>query len=260
MKKILNILKHNDCDYGEYPDHEFDLVPFPSQKRPVFSSDNLATVNRAYYLDDKRFKEALNSAESAWGTPGHVRDISWRLHVLIWAFSIAVSRNNKPVLVELGTGRGYMMRGLSSYYRDVPLLGYLFDSFTPNLPDSDQPELASVQMRFSYAQTNQDIADLTQHLNKNPNQKFELVKGILPYTLECLTLEHVDFLHVDLNSADAESKCLEKLDNVVSPLTIVVFDDTGAPGSEKQRLVHHAYADSKNKKLLYLPTGQSLIF
>ncbi len=82
--KTIKILKHNGVNLLEYPEKSWSFVPFPDQKGDVFNADNLATVNRHNFLRCPKFMAAKYAAESRWGG-GNVRDISWRLHIMLWA-------------------------------------------------------------------------------------------------------------------------------------------------------------------------------
>lgn len=260
MKRI-KILNHNGIDIRSYPDKSWFMVPFPSQKMPIYNNDNLATVNRPYFLEDQKFIAAHDRAKKAWTNVE--RDISWRLHVLIWAFGVCLSRaqNNKILMLELGTGKGYMCRGLANYYSGHDFQAYLCDSFTPNLPGLDEIEEVDNNTRFAYSNSQNDIDELLADINSY-GEKFKLIKGVLPGSLGVkeFDFQKIDFLHVDLNSSAAELSCLELLVPNLKVDSIILFDDTGAPGSNDQYVVHKNFAEKVGRPILYLPTGQSLIF
>jgi hypothetical protein len=255
----LKILQHNGIDILNYPEKNWLMAPFPKQKSPIYNNDNFATVNRAYFKDDKKFQAALNDAKSAWKNTK--RDISWRLHVLIWAFGIALARKGKKIIfVELGTGKGYMARGVASFYAKDNFNGYLFDTFLPNLPDSDNNLEIDKDKRFAYASHAKDVFVLEKEINKY-GDKFKLIKGHLPQSINnsALGQQKIDFLHIDLNHAVAEQETLKDLAPNIDSNTVILFDDTGAPGSKDQQIVHADFAMKINKQILYLPTGQALI-
>jgi hypothetical protein len=77
---------------------------------------------------------AKYAAESRWGG-GNVRDISWRLHIMLWASGRALKiANDDAIYIECGTGRGYMAAGIAEYHNfksNGPNF-YLIDNFLQN--------------------------------------------------------------------------------------------------------------------------------
>lgn len=67
------------------------------------------------------------------------------------------------------------------------------------------------------------------------------------------------FLHVDLNSAEAEVGALRAIwPNLVGG-AVVILDDYGFPDFEMSRRAHDELADELGYEILALPTGQGLI-
>ena len=254
-------LQHNGVNISEYPSDDWLLAPFPRQKSPIYCNDNLATVNRPYFLEDVNFLECLNAAKSAWGE--NKRDISWRLHVFLWAASSALASSDDQVFVELGTGRGYMVRALAKSGIGKKLRAYCFDSFTPNLPISADANSADIKNRFSYIQAPSELNSLhedIQSFNSISTRRFSFVQGLLPNSLRAYlgTFGKIDLIHIDLNHAESEIRSLELLAPLIRNDTTLLFDDTGAPGSEEQWKAHLRFLRDLGKSPLYLPTGQCL--
>lgn len=232
------------------------MVPFPNQKGKLYNADNLATVNRTGFDEDESFNEALASAESRWGTPGEVRNISWRLHVVLFAASEARRKfANKCIWVELGTGKGYMAAGICKYFEkfnDNPTL-YCFDSFSKALHTAD----GKIHHPAPFAYTS-DYQEVLSYFSKNKNIKIE--KGILPNALVSLPNLKISFLHVDLNDAVAEYESLNALKSKLKRGAIIVFDDYGGPGGQLQSKIHEKFALENKRNLMVIPTGQAIIF
>ena len=259
--KKLTILPHNGVCLEDYPCQEFQLYPYPASKQPIFNHDNLSTPNRPYYLEDADFLEVLYLAESRWGTPGLVRDISWRLHILLTFFAMAYAKNPNGCYVELGTGKGYMAFGIANYFKSTALKSYLYDTFFPDLP-CIQHNTTDSTSRFAYAEGGKDYSiQLEGSLNGiSKIQEWNVIQGMLPDVLTPnLPRYPISFLHVDLNEPAAEIASLQILEHLMDENTIILFDDTGAPGAESQHVAHKNYAKSRGKKLLYLPTGQAVL-
>lgn len=253
----INVKFHNGVSLFDYPEFNWNIVPFPAQKGDVFNADNLATVNRHKFLQAEKFIAARNVAESRWGVPGSVRDISWRLHVMLWASGIALKnqRAKDALFVECGTGRGYMAAGICKYHqfdKNSPLF-YLIDIFEPYLTSSDG-KVVSNPAHFAYSDGDEEVRNYFAKYNS-----ITVMKGRVPEILHSLPNKPICFLHLDLNNADAEEGALEFLKSRFIKGSVIVFDDYGGHGGESQALIHEKFADSANRNLLVLPTGQAII-
>lgn len=246
-------LRHNGVPLTEYLADEWSVVVFPSAKGRPLNADNLATVNDHSFLDDPAFQHALRAAEARW--PEGSRDISWRLHVLLWSGMTALRTHAQGDLVELGTGRGYMAAGLcaaTEWGRNDLTTGrslHLFDTFAPRLPDEDE----GAEPRFYYAN---GVDDVVRHFEQFAGVRVHA--GLLPGTLSDLQSSEVCFVHIDLNHAAAEIASLDALRPAMRPGTFLLFDDSGNPGCGPQLDAHRAWARSHGADLLLLPTGQGL--
>lgn len=251
------ILKHNGLQINDYPEDSWYLVPFPKQKGIPYNSDNLATVNRASFLSDNRFSSALKVAEKRWEQSGFIRDISWRLHVFLWAFGTAQKMNDENTIsVECGTGKGYMAAAACEFFEGcIGMEFYLLDSFRSTMPNIDGDQLSTGKQLFAYADGKEEVERYFSNV-----QAIKIIEGIIPDSLKELPTERkINFLHMDLNSAKAERSALEELKSRFVKGTIILFDDYGGPGGELQSHVHDKFAEQNDKQLLILPTGQAII-
>jgi len=265
LKKIIGLevqlTTHNGINIADYPEKKWYLVPFPEQKGLPFNNDNLATVNRHNFIEDLRFNSALLSAESRWknNKSESVRNISWRLHTALWAASVGLSNLDveNEIFVECGTGKGYMAAGICDYFKWDKLrpLFYLIDSFKPTMPDEEGIQIKDGKKLFVYADGDEEVR---KYFSKYLNIK--VIKGVIPSILNELPNDRIiKFLHLDLNSHIAEEQALEKLTDRFSSGSVILFDDYGGPGGDKQAIIHESFAKKNNKSLLVLPTGQALI-
>ena len=265
IKKIIKydfvLTNHNGINIEDYPEKNWFFVPFPAQKGIPFNNDNLATVNRHNFLEDNRFKSAQFSAEARWklNVNESVRNISWRLHIALWAANIGLQNIDieNDIFVECGTGKGYMAAGICDYFRwdkQMPIF-YLIDSFIPTMPDEEGFQIENGKNLFVYADGDEEVRNYFSKYNN-----IEIIKGIIPSTLQYLpNKKNIKFLHLDLNSHIAEEQALENLSGRFTSGSVLLFDDYGGPGGEKQAIVHDSFAKKYNKYLLTLPTGQALI-
>jgi hypothetical protein len=264
-KKLIGVefylTNHNGINIEEYPEKIWYLVPFPAQKGLPFNNDNLATVNRHSFLEDFSFISARLTAEARWknNSSESVRNISWRLHTILWAASIALknSDNENEIFVECGTGKGYMAAGICDYFKWDKLMPsfFLIDSFKPTMPDEEGIQIKGGKKLFVYADGDEEVR---KYFSKYP--KIDVIKGVIPSILnELPNNKIIKFLHLDLNSHLAEEQTLVKLKDKFTSGSVILFDDYGGPGGEKQALIHESFAKNNNKSLLVLPTGQALI-
>jgi hypothetical protein len=131
FKVKLDIKNHNGEDLLTYPEIQWVLTPFPKFKGHVYNSDNLATVNRHNFINEPRFIQAEKIARKRWTDSN--RDISWRLHTVLWAAGNALKSNiDSSMIVECGTGRGFMAAAIINYYNfdDNSPDFYLIDTFS----------------------------------------------------------------------------------------------------------------------------------
>jgi hypothetical protein len=246
---------HNGTRLRDYPEELWDFVPFPAQKGEPYVADNLATVNDHSFREESRFIAAHEAASSRWelGT----RDIRWRLHVFLWAVETALRTHPNAALVELGTGNGYMAAGACDYFDwgETALTAdrslWLIDSFETKRRD-EAPQ--GGPRRFFYADGDDEVRT---HFARYRGVK--VVRGWLPEVIDVTPIdERVCFVHVDLNSANAEVSSLERLGSRLLGGAIVVFDDSGNPGCKDQLLAHREWALSRSASFLQLPSGQGL--
>jgi len=250
----LDIKNHNGEDLLTYPEKQWMLTPFPKFKGHIYNSDNLATVNRHNFINEPKFIQAEKMAQKRWVDSN--RDISWRLHTVLWAAGNALKSNiESSMMVECGTGRGFMAAAIIDYYNfshNSPDF-YLIDTFSKKLAQLDGKDTDS-PAEFAYTD---DANEVIEYFSKSPN--VHVLKGLIPDILNDLPDKNISFLHVDLNSASAEKSALDFLANKLVSGSIVLFDDYGGYGGEDQALVHESFSIKHNQELFISPTGQSFI-
>lgn len=257
----VQIEQHNGQTIYAYPENEWFLVPFPKQKGKLYNSDNLATVNRHEFINNEKFKLALHKAEERWkeNNTSQVRDISWRLHTMLWSLSNALRNieNESTIFVECGTGKGYMAAAICEYFKwdaDKPKL-YLIDSFRSTMPNKDGVQKEDGSKLFVYADGDSEVRQYFSNYNH-----VEIITGFIPGILEKLPENAtIGFLHMDLNNAIAEKEALAYLKPRFKKGTIILFDDYGGYGGNTQAEVHEDFAKKEGMELLVLPTGQALL-
>ena len=86
-----------------------------------------------------------------------------------------------------------------------------------------------------------------------------VVKGIVPDNFEKACPEKISLLHIDMNSSKSEIAALEHLFDRVSPGGIIVFDDFGWLGYDRQTFVEIQWMAQRGHSIMELPTGQGLV-
>jgi O-methyltransferase len=255
----IQLFEHNGESIDKYPSQlGWNLIPFPKEKGNPYNADNLATILRAPFLNDKNFIKARSIAEARWEGVLSKRDISWRLDVMLWAISHSLRVwNNKSIFIECGTGKGYMASAICSYFDwdDTNPDFYLIDSFSPFVPNEKGQQNETSETSFIYSKGDEEIRKYFSKYNK-----VKILKGFIPEVLSSLPNNEIGFLHIDLNSAVAEKAALDVLKSKLVSGAIVLFDDYGGFGGENQAKVHEHFAESMGGRLLTLPTGQALYF
>jgi hypothetical protein len=251
----IKILEHNGESITVYPTQKgWFMVPFPMEKGIPFNADNLATVARFSFLKDERFNAARIAAESRWDK--NPRNITWRLDILLSCVSNALKiSDEKSIMLECGTGRGYMAAGICDYFKKQKINNdlYLFDTFIFEMPAQNGSQDSGINL-FSYADGD---ADVKKYFSSFPH--VHVVKGRVPDSLSALPEDiNISFLHLDLNNSIAEEQALNALIHRIKKGGIILFDDYGGFGGEAQAEVHEAFSKKMNARLFTLPTGQAI--
>ncbi|HWF51209.1 MAG TPA: TylF/MycF/NovP-related O-methyltransferase [Solirubrobacteraceae bacterium] len=222
--------------------YKLKLVP-----RADYDHDALTTSHNHSFLDDPDFRSAYERAVQAAGWD---YGIYWRVHVLLWAARTALKVPG--AFVECGTGRGFMGSAVCRHlaWSDRPF--YLFDTFQPEMvtPDSSRRGHAHSPV---YARGAQEV-----RRNFRDWPGVQLVVGTIPESLGDVNIEHVAFLHIDLNHPAPEAAALRHFWPKLSPGAMVVFDDYAYTGFEASYRSANQVAEELGFSIVSLPTGQGL--
>ena len=217
----------------------------------VYANDNLITFNRnlTFLNNDPKFLDAFTRhAQST-----QEKSLAWRLHTLCWAAKHCLKVPGD--FVECGVYRGFSFSVLTDYldFENVKKDLYLYDTYE-GIPEAYNSENRSNAV---YQKDNDILGHVTRTFAKYKNVK--IVKGIVPDSFEQTCPEKISFLHIDMNSSKSEIAALEKLFDRVSVGGIILFDDFGWLGYDKQTTAEIEFMAQRNHNLLELPTGQGLM-
>jgi O-methyltransferase len=233
--------------------------------RTLFWGDRLMSMDKAAgFWENSAFCKAYDDIKSSiqydqyMGPDG----IAWRLNTLVWAAQCALQVSGD--FVECGVFKGDMSWVVANSvgFAEVPKRFFLYDTFEGFSPQYSSPDDFPLNPNFfSFVNDLYNMPDLfdkvKDRFGKFPNVK--VIKGTLPDTLEQESPETIGYLHIDLNSPDAEIGVLDRLFDRVVPGGVIVFDDYGWVEFMKQKRAEDAFMSGRGYAILELPTGQGLV-
>ncbi|MDH4095653.1 MAG: class I SAM-dependent methyltransferase [Betaproteobacteria bacterium] len=217
----------------------------------TFAGDMMLTFHRNMgFYEDARFMKAFNE-EAA---DEREKSLVWRLHVLCWFARQALRVEGD--FVECGVFRGFSTI-VAARMLDFARSGrqwFLYDTFTGVPADQLNPGGEGSPELFA-------APGLYEACLKRfaPYQNIHVVRGRIPEVLAERAPARVAFLHLDLNSAAAESAAFEFLRERFAPGAVVLLDDYGWRGFRPQKLVADEFFGSMDRPILELPTGQGVV-
>lgn len=219
-----------------------------------YISDMLITMTRNLtFTDDPRFMASFNST----AVSDQEKSLLWRLHVLAWAASHAAHVPGD--FVECGVLHGFSSAVLCKYL-DFAKIGktfYLYDTFA-GLPAETSTEQERKMWNIGYLENPQKwLSNVRGVFAAYPNVK--IVPGIVPASFEQESPRSVAYLHIDMNSVQAEILALKHLFDRVSAGGLIVLDDFGWISNRAQAVAELTFMRERNHAILELPTGQGLV-
>lgn len=224
-----------------------------------FDADGLTTTHNADFLDDPAFQRAYQAGVHT----GHrIMDpaklhIEWRVYVCCWAATHAAHLAGD--FVECGVSTGIVSRAVVDYV-DFNSLGktfYLFDTYE-GIPESQMTEAEKPLALSKNERHYFDCLSLVeQTFAAYPGVR--TVKGAVPESLATVDIDHVSYLHIDMNIAAPEIAALEHFWDRMVPGGIIVFDDYASLAHRPQKSALDATAQKFGAAVLSMPTGQGLL-
>ncbi len=214
-----------------------------------FAADMLITFDRnmGFYKD-----AAFMNAFEAEASNDQERSLLWRLHVLCWCARTGLRRDGD--FVECGVFRGFSS-AVAARCLEFAGIGkdwYLYDTFT-GIPED---QLAPGNQNPGVYQAADLYEDCVRRFAPYPN--IRVIRGTVPEVLKRNAPKTIAFLHLDMNSADAEDGALRFFYERLSPGAMVLFDDYGWRVYREQKLVADEFMAEVGGQIVELPTGQGL--
>ncbi len=231
----------------------------------VFWGDRMLTLDKACgFLDDEAFRRSYQAVRGS-----HIYDaydsphtIAWRLHTLVWAARTALAQQGD--LVECGVFKGDMSWVVANVLGDAlaDRTFYLYDSFeglSPKLSSPrDYPDSPGfLEMANKIYRDPAVYETVMKRFANMPHIK--VVRGFVPDSFMAAIPERIAYLHIDLNSPQAEIAALEQLFDRVVTGGVIVFDDYGWEHYRAQRKAEDSFMAARGHFILELPTGQGLV-
>jgi hypothetical protein len=227
----------------------------------------MLTIDKsAGFLDEPCFRAAFERIRGShqydqYASPS---TIAWRLHTLVWAARGALGLPAGD-FVECGVFKGDMawVVGEATGLEQTGRQFHLYDSFEGFDPtqttEEDFPDLPGFLDHANAIYSTKCLWDgVRARFADLPH--YHLHKGYLPGTLDRDGFpEHIAYLHIDLNVAQVEIACLERLFDRVVPGGMIVFDDYGWKVFHRQKEAEDAFFAERGYQVLELPTGQGLV-
>jgi O-methyltransferase len=260
------IREHGKAELAAAP--IFDLVLrdlVAPHHKTVSWGDRLLTLDKsAAFKDDLRFKRAVGQSKSSTGANQYSSPdgLAWRLNTLIWAGQCALKVPGD--FVECGVYKGDMSWVVSEMV-DLPRTGksfYLYDTFDGFSPkyssDADFPDAPQL---YDLSDRSYKIPQLYEFVRNRFATKayVKVIKGVVPDILHALSPTRIAFLHIDMNSPNAETGALDVLFDRISSGGFVIFDDYGWTVFRKQKHAADQFMAAHGYDILELPTGQGLM-
>jgi O-methyltransferase len=222
-------------------------------KGQFYSNDMLITIGRNMsFKRDKKFMSSFSAGASS----EQEQSLLWRLHTLAWAAKNALKI--KGDFVECGVYKGFCSGVLFDYleFQDLPRQAYLYDTFD-GLPEETSTEAERVA--WNYKQDDKDAVYLAVCEKFSKFDNVHVVRGTVPDSFNLAVPDEIAFLHIDMNSEQAEMLALEHLFDKVTPGGFIVLDDFGWMSNRNQMSAELAFMNERGQHVMELPTGQGLV-
>ena len=234
----------------EQKEQEEALENIISKADTHFLGDEMLVVNKnMHFFNDEKFTKVLDELAVAQIYKG----MAWRLHTLVWASEMALKIDG--CFIECGVFRGFKSDFLLKYFEEKiekrPY--YLFDTFEGI--DTAQSHLSPIS-NSEHNKTN---------LHRFIKYRFKefsnvvITKGSVPDSLKEVNIDKIAFLHLDMNSYQAEIAALEFLWDKIVKGAVIVLDDFGLYSHKSQMEKELPWFEERGYKILELTTGQGIV-
>lgn len=234
---------------------EIKFLPDVLQGEVKYKADGVITSNNADFLKNTRFSRAYQLAEQT--NPWPHFSMQWRTYIVC---TLAEQVKNLPGdFVECGVNTGAYARALIDYidFNSTGKIFYLFDTYE-GLIEEQITEKELTNGIGNYLNTYTNVYEQVCTTFKPFNTK--IIRGMVPDTLPECTSKEICYLSIDMNVSAPEIAALNFFWDKMVSHGVIILDDYGFPGHEEQKSAFDKFVNEKKVPLLYIPTGQAIIF
>jgi len=208
------------------------------------------------FFEGEKFLESYEVGVNSGHSLGAI-NVKWRMATICWA--VRHASHLKGDFVECGVNTGIASLTGARYIEFEKLKDktwYLFDTFC-GIPE----EGLGAQERDKVDLMNRHYFDCFDLVQKNfeDYDNITLVKGVVPESLDSVSIGSVAYLSIDMNLAAPEIAAFRHFWPKLVTGAVVVLDDYGFAGFEEQKEAMDALANEKGVEIFSVPTGQGLL-
>ncbi len=220
-----------------------------------FVADSVATSNNADFLTEPKFKRAyeLALATSPW------KDVEMQWRTFIVCTLAEMVKKLPGDFVECGVNTGAYSRAIIEYinFPQTNKVFYLLDTYEGLVASqiTEEEKMAGVG---DYLKTYTNVYEEVKKTFAQFNTR--IIKGAVPGTLTQCAAEKICYLSIDMNVVEPEIAAANFFWDKLVPGAVMILDDYGFPAHIAQKKAFDAFAAEKKVSILYIPTGQGIIF
>jgi hypothetical protein len=234
----------------------YAFVPL-AENEGLYDVDGLITIHNHDFIKDPAFQSAYARGVKAAGE----YHWKWRVHIGLWAASTA-SRLPGDFL-ECGVNRGFLSTAIMSYldWDSTGKTFYLVDTFAglddKLISDGSVTESERNRMHLDEGFYVTDLDSVRANFSEWRNVR--IIPGAVPVALDQLESREFAYVHLDMNSAAADSAAFETLWPTVARGGIILLDDYAFCGYRDTKIALDKAANKLSVEIASLPTGQGLV-
>ena len=223
-----------------------------------YNQDGLATMHSADFMLDHEFQKAYKNGESTGSWDGY--NIHWRIHIILTLGSLV--KNIEGDYVECGVYKGGSSFALVNHlkFESLSKKFWLFDTYSglseKHVSENEKKNNVIKLYENRYEESYYEEVKTTFAKYKN----VEVVKGAVPDTLSKFSGDKVCYLAIDMNCVIPEISAIKYFWDKIVIGGVVILDDYGWKHHEEQKKAFDDFIAQTNSQIIYLPTGQGIIF
>jgi O-methyltransferase len=257
MQKVKNQIRKLSWFLKHYKQIQpgVEFLPSVFQGPVQYQADGVITSNNCDFINDPRFKAAYKAAEAT--SPWVGFNMPWRVYIVCVLADMV--KNLPGDFVECGVNTGAYSRAVIEYIKFPALhkMFYLLDTYQGLVKEqiTEKEYKAGVG---GYLGSYKDVYE--QVVKTFEPFPVKVIKGAVPGTLSQCDAKKICYLSIDMNVVEPEIAAANYFwDKLVSG-GVMILDDYGFPAHIEQKRAFDIFAAEKGVNILYIPTGQGIIF